>query len=167
LPFLRFDDQAQGVFVEWRVDLEKRLRNADMTPALESHLAKYRKLVPGLSLVNHVADGGMGPISDGALKRALALSKYLEGHARRAYGAGAASETATAKAIVARIRNGDLPDGFAARDIRRKGWSGLTDNEQIKAGLELLVDLDWITPKTTETAGRPRTAYAINPKALQ
>jgi len=59
------------------------------------------------------------------------------------------------------LRNGDLPDGFAARDIRRKGWSGLTDNEQIKAGLESLADFDWIAPKTIDTL------YAINPRALR
>ena len=65
-------------------------------------------------------------------------------HARRLYGAGAASEAEVAKLILARIRKGDLSDGFGARDIRRKEWSGLTDNDRIKAGLELLADLDWI-----------------------
>jgi hypothetical protein len=67
-------------------------------------------------------------------------------------------ETAVAKLILARIRKGDLSDGFSARDIRRKDWSGLTDNDQIKAGLELLADLDWLVIKTIEAAGRPRVA---------
>jgi putative DNA primase/helicase len=48
LPFLRFDDHAQGMFSEWHYDLEGRLRGGGMPPALESHLAKYRKLVPRL-----------------------------------------------------------------------------------------------------------------------
>jgi Protein of unknown function (DUF3987) len=169
LPFLRFDECAQGDFADWRRELERRLRSSstDMSPALESHLAKYRKLVPALALICHLADGGVGQISQTALGCALAWAEYLETHARRAYGAGAAAETAVAKLILARIRKGDLSDGFSARDIQRKGWSSLTDNDQIKAGLELLADLDWIAPQTTETAGRPRTTYSINPRAFQ
>ena len=167
LPFLRFDESAQGDFAEWRRDLEGRLRSgAAMSPALESHLAKYRKLVPAVAAINHLADGGTGPILRTALMRALALAEYLETHARRAYGAGAASETASAKSILSHIRKGDLADGFAARDIQRKGWSGLTDNDQIKAGLELLADLDWIAPQSTATPGRPRTVYRINPRGF-
>jgi len=167
LPFLRFDESAQGDFVEWRYDLEGRVRSgAAMSPALESHLAKYRKLVPAAALINHLADGGTGPISRAALMRALALAEYLETHARRAYGAGTASETTAAKAILSRIRKGDLSDGFAARDIQRKDWSGLTDGDQIKAGLELLVDFDWIAPQSTATAGRSRTVYRINPRVF-
>jgi putative DNA primase/helicase len=165
LPFLRLDDRAQAEFVEWRTGLQRQLRRTDMTPALESHLAKYHKLVPALTLINHLADSGTGRITQIALGRALALVEYLETHARRAYGAGSASETAAAKAILARIRKGDVIDGFSARDIRRKQWAGLTDNDQIKAGLELLADFDWIAAEATDTAGRPRTFYSINPRA--
>jgi putative DNA primase/helicase len=166
IPFLRFDGKAQAAFSEWRADLEKRVRADDMSPALESHLAKYRKLVPALALINHLADGGRGPIGDRPLLRALAFAEYLETHARRIYGAGATAETAAAKLILARIRKGDLQEEFAARDIRRKEWSGLTDNDQIKAGLDLLADFDWLAPKTIETAGRPRVTYVISPRAL-
>jgi hypothetical protein len=101
------------------------------------------------------------------LARSLALAEYLETHARRVYGSGPSSDAAAAKRILARIRKGDLQDGFAVRDIRRKEWAGLTDNEQIKAGLELLVDLDWIAAVVVVTAGRPRTTYSINPGALR
>jgi hypothetical protein len=167
LPFLRLDGQTQGRFSEWRADLERRIRADDMAPGLESHLAKYRKLVPALAVIGHLADKGSGPIGERALMRALAFADYLETHARRAYGSGTAGDVATAKLILSRIRKGDVADGFAARDIRRKEWSGLTDNEAIKAGLELLADLDWIELNTTETGGRPRVAYAINPRALR
>jgi hypothetical protein len=167
LPFLRFDGDAQGMFSEWHYDLERRLRGGGMPPALESHLAKYRKLVPAIALINHLADGGTGPIPTPALARALAITEYLETHASRAYGAGGMSEAATAKAILARIRKGELQDGFAARDLRRREWSGLTDTGQIKAGLELLADYDWVAPRMVETGGRPRGEYAINPAALR
>jgi len=160
-------DAAQAVFGEWRSDLEKRLRGETVSPALESHFAKYRKLVPALALVGRLADSGAGPIGEKALLRALAFADFLQTHARRAYGAGAASEAAAAKLILSRIRKGELSEVFSPRDIRRKEWSGLTDNDQIKASVDLLADLDWIAPKTIETTGRPRTEYAINPRALR
>jgi putative DNA primase/helicase len=167
LPFLRFDATAQGLFSEWHADLEHRLRAADMAPALESHFAKYRKLVPALALINHLADGGQGPIEETALGRALALAEYLATHARRLYGSGIAGEATTANLIIKRIGKRDLEDGFTARDIQRKAWSGLAEHEAIKAALELLVDLNWLDVHNVETGGRPRTTYAINPRALR
>ena len=54
-----------------------------MSPALEGHVAKYRKLVPALALINHLADSGDGLVGIEALLKALAFSRYLENHARR------------------------------------------------------------------------------------
>ena len=164
IPSLRFDDAARGVFGEWRADLEQRLRSGGMHTALESHLAKYRKLVPTLALLNHLADGGHGPVDEIAVIRAIAFAEYLESHAKRAYGSGTQLEAATGKAIVARIRKGDLKGEFTARDIQRHDWSNLADKEQIAAGLDLLDDLDWIRGSKTTTGGRPKTVYTINPR---
>jgi putative DNA primase/helicase len=166
LPFLRFDDSAQATFTEWRADLERRLRGGKLSPALESHLSKYRKLVPALALINHLADRGAGAVSEAAILRALALSEYLEAHARRAYAAGSEAEAASAKSILARIRRGEITDGFTLRDIHQKGWANLSDRDHVKAGLDLLIDFDWLAAKTAQTGGRPRTSYTINPGAL-
>ena len=109
IPVLRLDAEAQDLFLEWRKGLERRLRSPDseMTPALESHFAKYRKLVPSLALINHLADVGHGPVGGEAMARALGLATYLETHAQRAYGAGPEAETAAAKAILSHIRKGE------------------------------------------------------------
>ena len=136
-----------------------------MTPALESHFAKYRKLVPSLALINHLADIGHGPVGKEAMARALGLATYLETHAKRAYAAGPEAETATAKAILGHIRKGDLSDGFTLRDVCRPQWSNLTDRDQAQAGLHLLCDLDWIVAVGAPTGGRPTTRYNINPRA--
>jgi hypothetical protein len=85
VPFLRFDAAAHDEFLGWRAHLEARLRSGEMTPALEGHLAKYRKLVPALALIDRLAAGGEGPVSRMAILRALAFAKYLESHARRVY----------------------------------------------------------------------------------
>ena len=166
LPFLRFDDAAQEAFDGWRKELEARLRGGDLSPALESHLAKFRKLVPALALTSHLADGGRGPVSERAALRALAIAEYAEAHARRCYSAGAQSDAAAAKAILLHIRKGDLKEGFSLRDAMRNDWSNLTNRDQVSAGLDLLVDLHWLASKTIPTGGRPSAVYSINPRAF-
>jgi Protein of unknown function (DUF3987) len=84
LPFLNFDREAQGLFSTWHCALERSLRDEELPPALRGHVAKYRKLVPALALINHLADGGYGDVQAVALERAISFSKYLEAHARRA-----------------------------------------------------------------------------------
>jgi hypothetical protein len=171
IPVLRLDAEAQDLFLEWRKGLERRLRSPDseMTPALESHFAKYRKLVPSLALINHLADVGHGPVDKEAMSRSLGLATYLETHAKRAYGAGPESETAAAKAILSHIRKGNLADGFSARDVHQRGWSNLADRDQVQAGLNLLCDLDWVkaVEKRPPGRGRPTTFYEINPRSAR
>jgi hypothetical protein len=133
-------------------------------PAFESHLAKYRKLVPALALINHLADGGTGTISEKPTVRALAFSEYLETHAKRAYGAGSEVGTPAAKAILKHIRNGDLTDGFTAREIYRNHWADLSDRNRTQAGLDLLDDFDWLRGEKQETGGRATLVYRINPR---
>ena len=170
VPYLRFEEAAHEDFFGWRTDLEKRLRSGEMSPALEGHLAKHRKLVPSLALINHLADCGTGPVSQRALLKALAAAYYLESHARRVYGSASESELAAAKAILKHIRKGDLADGFTAHEIRRHEWSHLADTEHIRAGLDLLVDLDHLALSAAavgERGGRPKITYMINPRGLQ
>jgi hypothetical protein len=122
---LTFDDAAATMFADWLTWLERRVRSAVLHPAMESHLAKYRKLVPALTLINHLTDSGTGPVGAAALHRAIKFSIYLESHARRLYGAGRQLEVVTAQAILARIRKGYLSDGFTARDTYQNDWSQL------------------------------------------
>ena len=107
LPFLRLDTAAQDDFLGWRHDLECRLRSGEISPAIEGHLAKYRKLVPALALINHLADEQQGAISQESMLRALAFAKYLETHARRVYGASFEGErgTARARSIATHVRD--------------------------------------------------------------
>lgn len=166
LPYLRLDADALGLFVEWRTDLEARLRSGDLHPAMESHLAKYRKLVPGLALIIHLADGGTGPVSHAATLQALAWSELLESHAARAYASVSAPDVAAAKAILTRVRKGDLPATFAGWQVWRPGWALLSDRQQVADALALLVDLGWLSASRTGTGGRPGTAYTVNPRGI-
>ncbi len=169
VPFFRLSEAAHDDFLNWRSDLERRLRTDRMPAALEAHLAKYRKLVPALALINHLVDNGHDEISQPAMRKALAFSKYLETHARRLYGATNEPERAAARAILTKLRAGELHDGFTARDIHQHDWSGLTDHEQVREGLDLLVELHHLAASIVSTfrrGGRPTTTYTANPRGL-
>jgi putative DNA primase/helicase len=161
LPYLRYGIDAYDTFVGWRSELEYRLRVGDLHPALESHLSKYRKLVPSLSLICHLVDGKAGPVEATSVKRAIAWAAYLETHARRAYGSVTAAEADTARAILARIHSGHLQGEFSSRDVWRPGWSRLTDRSAVQAGLNMLVDYDWLVARRIDTGGRPSTVYRV------
>jgi len=170
VPFLRFDEAAQGNFLEWRTDLEARLRREELSAAMEGHLAKYRKLVPALALINHIADGGDGPVADQALRKALAFARYLESHAWRVYAAHNTIEVSAAKAILAHIGKGDIKGPFTARDIHQHDWSRLTDRAHVQLGLDLLVELGYVAAARSgvgERGGRPTVTYEVNPRALK
>jgi putative DNA primase/helicase len=164
--FLRFAPDALESFTEWRTGWERRLRSGEWHPALESHFSKYRKTVPALALILHLAEGASGPVTLRATLRALAWAEYLESHALRCYGATVAGEIAAARRILARIRKGELLDGFKAREIDRAQWSELTDRDTVRAALGLLVSYGYlreIEVPSTAAGGRPTLAYLTHP----
>ena len=167
VPFLRFDDEAQDRFDTWRGELESRLRSGAEHPAVESHLAKYRSLVPSLALLIHLADEpDGGPVTVAALKRAVGWSQYLETHARRIYGALERHATNSARTLAGKILDGSLTDGFSLRDVYRPGWSGLSDRNEASAAVEVLLDHDWLQSESLPTCGRNKTVFWINPRVF-
>ena len=66
LAFLHFCPEAQKVFRDWLEGLELRLRSGEIgSPAFESHLAKYRSLMPSLALTFELIDWADKARSDG------------------------------------------------------------------------------------------------------
>lgn len=166
VPFLHFGPYAQGTFSEWRAALETRLRGGDLSAALTDHLSKYRGLIPRLALLCHLASGGHGPVSLPATRQALAWADYLEAHAARAYASTGHANAETARLLWRRVVKSELPHAFTARDVQRKGWSGLADKARVAAALETLIDADWLAAETVDTGGRPSVIYRPNPLAL-
>jgi hypothetical protein len=116
-----------------------------------------------------LASNGVGAVTLSATQQALRWSAYLESHARRAYASMGLDNAEAARAIWRRICKGDLADGFSARDIQRKGWAGLGAKGRIAAGLEALVEVDWLASHEKSAGaqgGRPTAQYSANPKAL-
>src|SRR5262249_39248871 len=98
IPTVRFTPDAQDLFDDWRCALEHRLRSAEFTacPAYESHVAKYRSLMPKLALIFHAADSvdaahgtSVSFVSESAglatARTAAALVDFFDAHARRVY----------------------------------------------------------------------------------
>jgi len=166
----RFTDDAQALFYEWRAGLETALRSDDHHPAMESHLAKYRKLVPALALVCALADS-KSEVDDKDLLRALAWAEYLQTHAERAYAVGMRPETDGATALLAKIRAGAVADGFKPCDVYLKGWSYLSTPEAVRAAAQMLTDLGHLRLVVNRqgagtSGGRPSVSFQINPATL-
>ena len=164
VPHVRFEDQAQGIFKAWYTAWMQRPIDGE-PEALQSHLAKFPALLGKLALITHLCDApqkdAVGAVS---LAKAIGWLDFLEPHARRVYHAAGAPETDAAHLIVARILRGELPATFSARDIYRRGWSGLGDAEAVKAALRVLVDYAWLEQAEITGAGfgRPNeTIYAV------
>lgn len=163
IPFLRFSSEAQALFIEWLDDLEGRIRSGEDHPAITSHLSKYRKNVPALALINHLCEGGTGPVSEAALGRALLFIELLEAHARRVYSYAARPDLDAAKTILAKLKSGKLPIEFTARHVYRAGWSGLQTPEEAGAALRALLDYGYLQERIADTGGRSSTIYRAHP----
>lgn len=161
LPFLRFADDARECFVEWRSELEAKLRGAE-TETLEGALSKFRHHVPALALVRHVVDGGTGPVTLAPTLAALELADYFESHARRLHSSHQRLAVLGARTILSKARAGVLADPFTARDVYRKHWSGL-DERATSDALDMLVDSGWlIEVSSVATGGRPTMSYCLS-----
>jgi hypothetical protein len=168
-PSLRFDPEAQDLFDAWRAELEAKVRMPDESPLIESHLAKYRSLMPSLALLFHlieVVDGaGVSPIRLHAAHLAAEWCALLEAHARRIYSCVADPDLEPARALGDRIRAGALQSPFAYRDVYRRGWSNLDSPEAAKRAVVALEDLGWVRiVESRETGGAPRVDVHIHPR---
>ena len=163
---LRFDPDAQDLFDTWRVGLEQRLRVPDISPAWESHLSKFRSLLPSLALICHLIDGHTGPVGEEAWLRAEAWGEYLESHAGRIYDGFLRPHVMPAHALASKIKAGALPNPFKLKDVYRPQWSGLTTKGEAVLAVETLLDAGWLFGEDVlATVGRPPGAvYHINPK---
>jgi hypothetical protein len=173
IPYMRFSDDAQELFIAWLHDLQEKLSNPENSPIIREHFGKYRSLMPSLALQFHlidIADGmSSGPVSLSAAQMASAWCEYLESHARRIYGM-AEDITARAAGIIAnRIKAGKLENNFTAREVQRKGWELLAEKVVVKAALQDLVEANWLREKissATSKGGPKIVEYEINPKIL-
>jgi hypothetical protein len=169
IPGLHFNDEAQAVFDEWRDILEQRVRSEEMatTPAYESHLSKYRSLMPSLALIFHLVDvvsiGVTGAVSRKATLKAAAWCDFLEAHAQKVYAAELNDELAAAHSLLEKIKAGAIGDEATVRDICRSQWAGITTADAVWSGLRILTKSNIVKIEERQTRGRPSDVILIHP----
>jgi putative DNA primase/helicase len=167
IPYLRFSDSAQCLFNDWMVTRENRLRRGLEDSAMESHLTKFRSLIPSLALLIHLAEFQTGPVMYDAAERAIQWGDYLISHARRIYASAQVADDRTEDLLAAKIQQGHLANGFTVRDVYSRHWTGLGDRPQIEQDLQQLAEYGWVRPESPATGGRRTTKFRINPKLFK
>jgi putative DNA primase/helicase len=173
IPFIGFDDDAQAFFVEWYTALEERLKSGTLSNIMASHLAKYRSLMPSLSLIFHLvatcAEPQIPPVSLRAAELAAAWCQLLEAHARRIYQAAADGDPEDAIRLAEKIQQ-SLPNPCTYRQIAQKGWAGLSTVEEVRKAVGILEDRGVVkvveVPTDSLRGGRPSEKIWFNPQFL-
>jgi hypothetical protein len=167
IPVLKFDEVAQAKFNKWWSLLENDLRQTARHPALESHLSKYRKLVPAIALLHHLIEGHNTSIGVRSLNCALKWHGFLFSHAERCYAGISATSHTGARLLLSRIKNSELQDGFTVRDVYRKGWTLLSSPKEATEATDQLCDLGWLRSVKDERKspgeGKPAIRYFVHP----
>ena len=150
-------------------ELEGKLRSTDLHPAMVSHLAKYRSLMPALALLFEIGDGGTESVSLRHAQQAAAFCDYLESHARRVYSMIISPERQAAAELGRHFKEGWKRAGcrmFTVRDVYHNDWRGLESPDAVRRAISLLEDANWVRPVRRERpeGGRPCEQYAINPR---
>ena len=176
LPIIwRFTPEAQEIFLEWRIPFEMELKRGELHPAMESHLSKYRKLVPALALIFALIDtpdsGAL--IGENELIRAISWAEYLRTHANRIYAVATIPEVAGAKALLKKIKKGEIikdgiaVNGFTRRQIYSNHWTELDTPEAVEKATDVLVEYGYLSYEKLATGGAPSDYYTINPLIMK
>ena len=165
----RFSPDAQELFIAFLGELEGKVRSREIHPALQAHLAKFRKLMPSLALLFELADEGVQTVSLGHARQAAACCDYFESHARRVYSMIVSAERQGAAELGRHLAQGwKSSEGvFSVRDVYQNDWRGLENPDKVRLALAVLEDAGWIRSCPAESnsvGGRRSERYAINPK---
>lgn len=167
---VNFCSAAQEAFNAWRYELEKRLRSDEIVcSAFESHLAKYRSLMPSLALLFWILENpeniaGKGSVSLAATTLAIEWCAFLEKHAAKAYAIGQNVQSIAAKKLAECIEKGLLCDGTPVRSLYRKQWAGLRTPQLVDQALDVLEELRWLRIIQTTVQGGRTKKIELHPK---
>jgi hypothetical protein len=167
-----FHEKAFGRLTE----LRQRLRDMETQEEglTKSFLGKLSGLTVRVTLVltyiNAVAEGTDFPIklSENDFEAArLFTIDYVLPMARRSYEAASVSKAERAARKILRLAKTNGWKVFGARQIKRLGRTGMSDDRDIDAALSMLVAADWIKVQASKEkagGGRPTVRYDVNPR---
>lgn len=170
---LNFTEEAQKVFDAWQKAIELRFRAGSLPNHLEAHFAKYKKLLPALSLIHEhlklaISRNYPEVITLDSLQSSLQWVEYLESRALRVYGSGANAIPKAAMELLLHIKNGNIVEPFSVRDVYYgHHWSGLTASDEVEEVLDYLIDKGYLGCAMIRTNGRPSQKYWVHPKVFE
>ena len=166
---IRFSEEAQNHFDGWRNELENRLRAGNLSHTLESHLAKYRSLIPSLALIFHLIEtvdqnNSIVPVASHSTLQAIEYCQYLESHAIRLYASRDMPEMQSAKALLEKLKKGCLPNTFSLREVYYgKHWTKLASPKEVENAIQILEEFGWVRKERQQTGGRPNIIIRVHP----
>lgn len=166
---LSFSPEAQKLFNDWRTALEMRLRSGEIAcQYLESHLSKYRKLIPSLAVIFELTNSHSATnVTEENLSLSIKWGSYLEHHARKIYHSSESQEQKSASLLAEKIKAHKIVNGEKLRDIHRRGWSGLKTSEQLNGAIGILTNHHWVKNYSKKIGNSESQHLAINPKLFQ
>ncbi|MEE9426055.1 MAG: YfjI family protein [Methylococcales bacterium] len=161
---LNFNDEAQISFNNFHREMNEKTCS-EKNIGIEAHLGKYPSLMASLSLILYLADiDEIESVTADVAISAIILCNYFEEHARRIYGI---EDSVEYRANILSKKLYTLENGFTVRDVLRKNWSGLSNQDQIIEAINELIDHGYLAKDSTDyTTGRPTKKYTINPTLL-
>ncbi len=172
-PVAKFSRKAQPMFDDWLQEHETRLRSNKFNPSIESHLSKYKSLIPSLALIFEVCDtpnikDSINDIKVGevSLMRSFAFVEYLEKHVMRIYDISTKPHIEMSRLILDKIRDEKLTSPFTNRDVSRPQWRGLTNSKHTSNSLGYLVSEGYLKEASTTPSirgGVVKNKYYIHP----
>lgn len=70
-----------------------------------------------------------------------------------------------AEVLLGRIEAGDVTHGMKVRDLHRKGWEGLSNPDDARRAIEVLMDHGWVRKVEVKAGGpgRPSEQLHLHP----
>lgn len=168
--FVHFTDDAANTLQEFRETCREWEISAN--GQLKSHIGKMPGLVVRLALILSYldwvvtgTDGDIGAVSKDAVNRAaFFIGDYSRQHAHRAYGSTDLPPDVKGAKVIGEIIKAEGWQTFQIRDVQKRDRTGLGTAGEIKAACAVLGEYDWIRPEQSQTSGRPKTIYRVNPR---
>ncbi len=167
--FIRFTEESQIIADQWRVQLEVRLLAREKCLIIQSHLSKYRSLMPSLALIFEVLETFQREqslplsVSMNSVKKAIRWCHILETHIAKMYDQSSQHPNYGGQSLAKKIEQGLVFDGQRLREINRRNWAGLKTSEELEEAIKILKEHHWVKVEVTQTAGGPSEMIRINP----
>ena len=130
---------------------------------LASHITKYGKLVPALSLLIELGENTHSKsVSLESISKAIEWVDYLVTHAKRIYGIQDPTALIAQKILDKKDR---LNSTFTPSEVVQNNWKGLTKTQEVRLGIELLAKHNYlikIIGVIGSQGGRPSERYRWN-----